>query len=396
MRTPRRVVAALHVAEPSGPSRSLQPVLERLARDASVVVAVPGPGGAADELAHVARIEVTGHGPLMFPRGPRDLVTLAPRLRAEVARFRGLLRRERADLVLVATTQLPAVTLAARLEHVPAIVYAAELYRQGSRLDPVRSRVGRGAVRLNERLASVTVPCSRAVAEQLRRPQRAVVVYPAIDPAVADGDAAAFRERHGLTGDGPYLATLGSITRGRGQDVALRALQTVLRRHPSARLVVGGVPHPRATDAAYSARLDALAARLGVADRVHRVGFVRPGDLYAAVDVVLNPARTAETFGIVAAEALVAGTPVVSTSVGAVPEILRDGEHVLLVPPDRPDALAEAVLRVLGDRALADRLVAAGRSHVLSSFNAESQLPRFQAAIDAAMASANGNGRRPG
>ena len=394
MTPPRSVVAALHLADPGGPSRSLQPVLERLAVDGDVVIAVPRLGRAADELSHVGRAVALGHGPLIFPRRPRDLAALPARLRTDARRFRALLRRERAELAIVATTTLPALTLAAWLEGVPTVVYAAELYRQGTVGDALRSAIGTADVRLNERLATVMVACSHAVATQLRHPDRAVVVYPAIDPAVADGDGDAFRRRHALPAGGPVLATLGNLARGRGQDVAVRALAALRGRHPGARLVIAGLPHPRAADLAYAEELRALARELGVGDAVHLVGFERPADVFAVADVVVNPARFAETFGIVAAEALVAGRPVVSTDVGAVSEVLEDGRHALLVGSDRPEAMAASCARLLGDPSLAGRLVDAGRRHVLATYNAERQLPRFEEAIERALI--EGGGRRTG
>lgn len=383
---PQSVVAALHLSEPGGPSRSLQPVLERLAeRGARVTVAVPQDGRAAEELAGVARVEVLGHSAVTIPRRPHEVVTALRRGRCDVRRFRALLRRERAELAIVSTTTLPALTLAARLERVPSIVYAAELYRQGSRGDGIRRRIGGAALAANAAMASVTVPCSHAVAEMLPGRAKRVVVYPAIATRVGDNDAAAFRHRHRLPEHGPYLATMGNLARGRGQDLAIRALVTLRHEHPDAQLLIAGDPHPRPADREYARELIALAEELAVRDAVHFCGFARPGDVFAVADVFVNPARFAETFGIVAAEALVANVPVVSTCVGAVPEVLQHEQHALLVAPDRPDAIAAAANRLLRDPALAARLVEEGRQHVRSQFSAERQLPRFDAAITMAL-----------
>ncbi|HEX2085212.1 MAG TPA: glycosyltransferase family 4 protein [Solirubrobacteraceae bacterium] len=385
----------MHLADPSGPSRTLAPVLRSLANgDGNVVAAVPGPGRLAGELRGVARVVVTGHAPVTIPRRPGDAWSLATRLRHDVRQFRALLRRERPDLAIVATTTLPALILAARLERVPTIVYATELYRQGSRGDVLRAAAGRAMMRVNARLASVTVASSRTVARTIAMPRRTIVAYPSIDPALAEGDADAFRRRHGLPADGPCLATLGNIARGRGQDVAIRALADLRRDHPGAYLVIAGEPHPRPRDRGFAVELRELAERLGVGGAVHFCGFERTGDVLAACEVLLNPARFGETFGRVAMEALLAGRPVVSSRVGAVAEVLEDGRHALLVPPDRPGSLADAVRRLLADPALAARLVTQGAAHVRATFTAERQLAGFDAAIDSALHTARGNGRR--
>jgi glycogen synthase len=99
-------------------------------------------------------------------------------------------------------------------------------------------------------------------------------------------------------------------------------------------------------------------------ERVHFVGFVPHEQIPAILangDVLVLPSRY-EELGAVLVEALWAGLPVVASRVGGVPEIVRDGETGILVPPGDPRALAAALNRVLGDEALAQRLRANARS----------------------------------
>jgi glycosyltransferase involved in cell wall biosynthesis len=65
--------------------------------------------------------------------------------------------------------------------------------------------------------------------------------------------------------------------------------------------------------------------------------------------------------GRVVVEALCRGRPVVATRVGGIPDLVRDGENGLLVEPGDTAALAEALVRILGDRELAERLAARAR-----------------------------------
>jgi glycosyltransferase involved in cell wall biosynthesis len=147
--------------------------------------------------------------------------------------------------------------------------------------------------------------------------------------------------------------------------------------------VIVGDPHPRGADHAYRAELHDLARRLGVFDALVFTGHVESlGDVYAAADVVVNPTRR-EAFGRVSAEALLAGRPVVATRVEAVPEVLRDGVDGLLVAPDSPVDLADAIARMLEDEHLAARLVASGAERVRREFTPERSLARFAAAVGA-------------
>jgi glycosyltransferase involved in cell wall biosynthesis len=87
-----------------------------------------------------------------------------------------------------------------------------------------------------------------------------------------------------------------------------------------------------------------------------------PSMLDAATVLVL-PSRS-EGLGRIVVEALCRGRPVVATSVGGITDVVRDGENGLLVPPRDPAALADVLVRVLTDRALAERLAAAARPSV--------------------------------
>jgi glycosyltransferase involved in cell wall biosynthesis len=83
-----------------------------------------------------------------------------------------------------------------------------------------------------------------------------------------------------------------------------------------------------------------------------------------------------EGFGLVLLEAMAAARPVVASSIGPVPEIVLDGETGLLVPPGDADRLADAIVRVLADRALGERLGRAGRARVQQTFALDDMVDR--------------------
>jgi glycosyltransferase involved in cell wall biosynthesis len=85
-------------------------------------------------------------------------------------------------------------------------------------------------------------------------------------------------------------------------------------------------------------------------------------------------------------EAMASGLPVVSTSVSGIPELVRDGENGLLVPPDDPVALADALLRLRRDPELAARLASAGRETVRQRFDGELLARRLASLFEEAIA----------
>ena len=132
---------------------------------------------------------------------------------------------------------------------------------------------------------------------------------------------------------------------------ALHALQILRRTLPQVRMTVAGSGPERE-------QLERLASELGVADAVEFCGRVERdvmASLYRDADVVVNPSLVDNMPNSVL-EALASGVPVVSTNVGGIPCIVRDGATALLVPPGAPAELAAAVRRVLEDAALAAEL----------------------------------------
>jgi glycosyltransferase involved in cell wall biosynthesis len=356
MSRPLRIACVLHAADVTGPAKTLAPRLRLLAADAEVIVVVPGAGSAGGLFEPFAEVRQARY---------RVLTRSAalPRLLLDVVRFMLLFSRLRVDLVIVGSSLLPAALVAARVLGKRVVVYSGELLHPGS------DRADRLVARLTDKLASEVVACSDTAARAYRSP---VVIRPGIPPPTPhERDAA--RRALGVPLDSFCVAAVGSLTRGRGQDVLLRALG--LLEKPAVG-VVAGEPHPREVDRVYAGELRDLASELGV--DVRFLGFVEDvGAVYAAADVFVNPARFDEPFGRAALEALAAGTPVVATTAGAIPEVLTDGVDALLVAPDDPAALAAAVDRLRNGPQLGRALVT-GAAPVLARSDEAENAARFR------------------
>ncbi|MCB0964113.1 MAG: glycosyltransferase [Acidimicrobiales bacterium] len=189
-------------------------------------------------------------------------------------------------------------------------------------------------------------------------PDRIRVVAPGVEHAYfSPGDRGGARRALGI-GDHPVLLFVGRIQPLKGLRVAVGALAELGRS--DAELVVVGGPSGRDGDAEL-ATVRALAAQLGVADRVR---FVPPqphhllSTYYRAADLVVVPSRS-ESFGLVALEAAACGVPVVAAAVGGLRTLVEDGRTGLLVDRRDPTVFAEAAGRILDDADLAARLGAA-------------------------------------
>jgi len=128
------------------------------------------------------------------------------------------------------------------------------------------------------------------------------------------------------------------------------------------------------------AEVSAFARQNAIEDRVLPIGFRDDmPDVLAAADVVAD--MSYEGLGITGTlrEAMALGKPVIASSAGGNPELVVDGESGLLVPPRKPEALAEALRRLLSDRALSVRLGRAGLERVAKSFSSEVRLDLIEA-----------------
>ncbi len=157
----------------------------------------------------------------------------------------------------------------------------------------------------------------------------------------------------------PHVVLARNLERLYDIDSGLRAMATLLRSHPQARMSIAGSGPERE-------RLEALANELGIAARVRltgRLDSLEMAALYRDASLSLNTAL-ADNMPNSVLEALACGLPVVSSDVGGVPFLVRHEETALLVRPGDADAMAAAMARLIEDDDLRRRLIRNGRDHV--------------------------------
>ena len=186
--------------------------------------------------------------------------------------------------------------------------------------------------------------------------------------------APTFQERYRVPG--PFVLFVGRLASNKGLLDLAEAFAVLARADASAQLVIVG------EDGGQRAPLEAKVRALGVADRVRVLGHVDDDAVLAAAyreaRLTVLPSEY-EAFGLVLLESLAAGTPVVASKVGGIPEFVEDGRAGLLVPPRTPSALAEAIVRVWSDRDLARRLGAYGRDQVVPRFQWDGLVEKLDA-----------------
>lgn len=159
----------------------------------------------------------------------------------------------------------------------------------------------------------------------------------------------------GLPDDAFLLIQISNIISWKGQDAAVEAMRIVSRANPRAVLLLAGGTPPG--EEAYEARLRKMVRTFELGDRVVFCGFQEKiGAYYHAADVVVHVPSGPEPFGRVVLEAMQLGKPVITSRIGGTAELVQHGVTGLLVPPREPAVLASAILTLVGDESLRQRL----------------------------------------
>jgi glycosyltransferase involved in cell wall biosynthesis len=183
-------------------------------------------------------------------------------------------------------------------------------------------------------------------------------------------DAGAKRKALGIPAGVPVIGTVTRFEPQKANETFLRMVQRVLRQAPEVATLIAG-------DGPQRLELEALAAQLGIADRITFLGWRDDAvELLGVMDVFCMSSRW-EGCPMVLLEAMAMRCPVVATDIGGVREIVVAGETGYLVALDDPDAMAQAVLRLLAAPDQRERMGAAGRQRVERHFGAEAMLAAY-------------------
>jgi len=311
-----------------------------------------------------------------------DGVTVLPSLGREIRglgdvaaflRLVGFIRRVRPHIVHTHTAKAGTLgRLAAWVVGVPVVVHTYHGHVFHGYFSPARTRlflaVERWLARRTDRLVAVSETVRRELlALGIGSSERLCVIQYGfdLDPFLAaDGLRGQLRAELDLPAGAPLVGIVARLVPVKAHEIFLEAAARLARAVPASRFLVVG-------DGERRQALEALAARLGVAESIRFLGWRRDlARIYADLDlVVLTSRNEGSPFSLI--EAMAAGRPVVATRVGGVPDLVEDGVTGCLVPSGDADALAAAMGALLGDPGRRQALGAAGRKRVASAFTAE-------------------------
>lgn len=195
-------------------------------------------------------------------------------------------------------------------------------------------------------------------------PQKIVHIYASIEPRPRAFDTEKKREELGIAPGDYLVVSVGRLVAQKGYPYLLEAIPGVLERIPNVTFLLVG-------DGPMVAELQGLANRLGSSRQVRFLGYRQDAaEIVQASDLFVS-ATLWESFGLVFAEAMVAGKPVVATDVEPLREVMEGYEGVAFVPPRNPLALAQAMIGTLSHLDGYGRLAQVGRRLVEEKYSCD-------------------------
>jgi glycosyltransferase involved in cell wall biosynthesis len=166
----------------------------------------------------------------------------------------------------------------------------------------------------------------------------------------------------------PRLCFFKALKRKYGPDILLQAMVRVVEAIPNIQLSIAGFGELKEV-------LLKMTTDLNLDQNVTYVGFIDNAKIYDFVQehhmMVMPSVMESESFGVAVLEASACGRAVIASRVGGVPEVLIDGQTGILVPPARPDELAEAIIKLATDPELCAQMGQKGHSFVGESYDWE-------------------------
>lgn len=178
------------------------------------------------------------------------------------------------------------------------------------------------------------------------------------------------RNRYKLLFDTNFILSIARLEKDKGIQNIIAVLPNILKELPNTRLMIIG-------DGSYAPELKKQVKRLNLENNVIFTGmlpFESLPDYFNACDLFVNPTIRQNGYDLTILEAMACEKPVVVSNIGSVPTVIEDGVDGLLVPTGDIKKLAEAVIKVLTDKELAQRLGKAARKKILEKFSIESMV----------------------
>ncbi len=191
-----------------------------------------------------------------------------------------------------------------------------------------------------------------------------------IDAEKSRSSRSEVRRQHGVSDTDFVIGTLGRLAPIKGHRYLIQALPSILNKVKNCRLVIAG-------EGPLRNELETLINQQNLSDHVKLIGYIKNIDPFMEmIDLFILPSLS-EGLPISLLEGMAYGKPVVASHVGGIPEVIGHRSEGLLVPPADPEAISKAVIELIENRVLIDRISSAGRKLVRTKFSSANMVAAY-------------------
>lgn len=218
------------------------------------------------------------------------------------------------------------------------------------------------------------------------RKNKTCIIYNGIDtPAFVRPRSSTLRQKYGWNDDVIIIGSLGNIRPAKGYDILLKAASQLENSTHDYRFVIAGQGK-----GALFGEIKALRKELCLEEKVRFPGFLDDaGDFLANIDIFLS-SSISEGLPLSAIQAMVAALPMVATRCGGYEGLITDGENGLLVEVGSPDAIAEAIEKLVLDAELQSRLAQNAKVYAIKTYDLQVMLDAYMRVYDEFLGADNG------
>jgi glycosyltransferase involved in cell wall biosynthesis len=224
-------------------------------------------------------------------------------------------------------------------------------------------------------LVAVSVRARQSALKEGIRPERIVVIKNGIHSVPVEMvNKSETRKTVGLDDKDLFLISVGRLVHEKAHEVLVCAMPLILQKYPNVKLgILGdGVLRPKLESQIADLNLEKNVRLFGMSDNV--------ANYLAVADIFVLPSRS-EGLPIALLEAMSAGLPVVVTNLDGMDDLIKQGQHGLLVPIDNPPALADAIIQLLSDLPATRKMGLAAQSLVMNNYTEDIMCEQYNSLI---------------
>jgi glycosyltransferase involved in cell wall biosynthesis len=298
---------------------------------------------------------------------PRSILRLPFQIR-NLVRYLQFLRAARFDIIHCNTTHVMEPAIAGKILGVPVVMHCRSILKDNPYIHWIPRRYIPLLINwLSEKVICVSKAVERSLLESGCLPEKLVVVYNGFGLARVIGSFPAFMpDRSEAARGNAIIGCVAQMIPRKRHSILLKAFSILASSVPGARLVIVGGGKP-----SYVRKLKRMACRLGIGAATQFVGKVRDVGLYYLEFSLFALPSVKEPFAGVYLEAGLFGIPAIGTTSGGAAEVIEDGVTGLIVPPDNPAQLAQAMLKILEDADMAKEMGRRAKQRVSEIFTAQ-------------------------